>query len=86
MSAATSKRLAPLLIIAAVISTLILIFMYAAGFFGRNQVTAQQFVDFQEGASPHAGFRRAHAKGVCVEGNFIANGALTEYTSSKYLY
>ncbi|MCC5880022.1 MAG: catalase family peroxidase [Idiomarina sp.] len=82
MSAAYAKRILPLVIIAAVIAALIALFLYAAGFFGRSHVTAQQFVDFQEGGSPHAGFRRAHAKGVCVEGDFVASGALSEYTRS----
>lgn len=82
MSAAQPKSIRPLLIIVTVIAALIALFMYAAGLFGRSHVTAQQFVDFQQGGSPHAGFRRAHAKGVCVEGDFVANGSLTDYTRS----
>jgi catalase len=45
-------------------------------------VTAQQFVDLQQGQSMHRGFRRAHAKGVCVSGEFHANGQLSEYSKA----
>lgn len=43
-------------------------------------VTAQQFVDLQQGDSEHRGFRRAHAKGICVSGEFNANGNLSTFT------
>lgn len=46
-------------------------------------VTAQDFVDLQEGNSPHAGYRRAHAKGVCVSGEFRANGNLSDIASTS---
>lgn len=68
---------------AAVVAALILLFMYAAGTFGSSQVTAQQFVNFQEGGNPHLGFRRAHAKGVCVRGDFNSNGELSPYTTAS---
>ncbi|WP_371193060.1 catalase family peroxidase [Glaciecola sp. SC05] len=51
----------------------------------RNTVSAQQFVDLQQGKIPHAGFRRAHAKGSCITGVFESNGALSTYTSATVL-
>tara|TARA_R110002126_G_scaffold119373_5_gene260223 strand:- start:2616 stop:3596 length:981 start_codon:yes stop_codon:yes gene_type:complete len=47
------------------------------------QVSAQQFVDLQQGKSSFAGFRRAHAKGICVSGEFRSNGNLAEYSKSS---
>ncbi|WP_420934515.1 catalase family peroxidase [Alteromonas sp. A081] len=46
-------------------------------------VTAQDFVNLQQGGHPHKGYRRAHAKGVCVTGEFISNGKLAEFTSAS---
>ncbi|WP_275557263.1 catalase family peroxidase [Pseudoalteromonas sp. J010] len=48
-----------------------------------TKVTAQQFVDLQQGQSHFPGFRRAHAKGVCVSGEFISNGSLTHYSDAE---
>ncbi|WP_462160062.1 catalase family peroxidase [Pseudoalteromonas sp. GB56] len=45
-------------------------------------VTAQQFVDLQQGDSDYPGFRRAHAKGMCVSGQFISNGNLHSYSTA----
>ncbi|CUS48022.1 MAG: catalase KatE [Idiomarinaceae bacterium HL-53] len=50
---------------------------------GQSYVTAQKFVNLQEGGNPHAGFRRAHAKGFCIAGEFVANGSLTEFSSAE---
>lgn len=50
-----------------------------------NSLSAQQFVDLQQGASVHAGFRRAHAKGLCIMGVFESNGALSDYTRAEVL-
>jgi catalase len=47
------------------------------------KVSAQQFVDLQQGNSPFAGFRRAHAKGLCVSGEFRSNGELTPYSTAS---
>lgn len=47
------------------------------------KVSAQQFVDLQQGNSPFAGFRRAHAKGLCVSGEFRSNGELAPYSSAS---
>lgn len=72
-----------LLIVLAAVTALIGAFLYAAGVFGTRHVSAQQFVNFQEGGTPHIGFRRAHAKGVCVAGEFVASGELAPFSQSK---
>ena len=46
------------------------------------QVTAQQFVNLQQGETVHEGFRRAHAKGICVTGEFRSNGQLATYSEA----
>ncbi|WP_113907693.1 catalase family peroxidase [Aliidiomarina celeris] len=61
------------------------VFLYAGGFFGNSQLTAQEFVNLQQGANPHAGFRRAHAKGFCVAGEVRSNGALAEHSVAAVL-
>lgn len=45
-----------------------------------EKVTAQQFVDLQQGERVYAGFRRAHAKGICVTGEFVSNGRLAAFS------
>jgi catalase len=45
-------------------------------------VTAQQFVNLQQGEKAHEGFRRAHAKGLCVTGEFHSTGQLVEYSEA----
>ncbi|MEH8021350.1 catalase family peroxidase [Rheinheimera metallidurans] len=66
-----------------VIAVLVFSFLYAAGLFGNKDVTAQDFVNLQQSAKPYFGFRRAHAKGVCLQGEFIANGALAPFSQSS---
>ncbi|WP_241984209.1 catalase family peroxidase [Aliidiomarina sedimenti] len=82
MSMIPRHKVTSIAIIGFAVIALICAFLYAAGVFGKKQVTAQQFVDFQQGENPHLGFRRAHAKGVCVRGDFIATGELAAHTRS----
>jgi catalase len=62
-----------------------ILFYKASSAIGSNSVSAQQFVDLQQGPSVHAGFRRAHAKGICITGVFASNGALSDYSRSDVL-
>jgi len=48
-----------------------------------NQISAQTFVDLQETNMPVPGFRRAHAKGICISGEFVANGALSTLSTAS---
>lgn len=57
-----------------------LLIAYFSGVFSSQHVTAQQFINLQEGDKPHPGFRRAHAKGICVTGAFESNGLLGDYS------
>jgi catalase len=50
-------------------------FLYLAGWFSPQKLTPARFVDeFERVGGIHSGFRRNHAKGVCVRGFFDSNG------------
>ena len=50
-------------------------FAYAAGWLTPSRLTTRTIVAaFEENAGLHAGFRRNHAKGLCIEGYFDSNG------------
>lgn len=67
-----------------VIAALVLGFLYAAGVFGGHGTTAQKFVNLQENKKPQYSFRRAHAKGICLQGEFVASGLLAPYSTSVF--
>ena len=51
-------------------------FAYTGGFLSPGALTQTRIVDrFQVVNGIHPGFRRNHAKGVCVTGTFAGNGA-----------
>jgi catalase len=50
-------------------------FLYTGGFLSPRRLTPARFVDrFQQVFGDHPGFRRNHAKGVCIAGYFDATG------------
>src|SRR5713101_2004891 len=50
-------------------------FAYLGGWFTPHELTPARFVDgFEQVNGVHSGFRRNHAKGVCVSGYFESNG------------
>ena len=50
-------------------------FLYLGGWFSPQKLTPARFVDeFERVNGIHSGFRRNHAKGVCVRGFFNSNG------------
>ncbi|MEX3809653.1 catalase family peroxidase [Paraburkholderia sp. BR13439] len=59
----------------AVPALLAALFAWCAGWLAPG-LTAQRIVDaFEATSTPHPGFRRNHAKGICVTGHFDSNGA-----------
>jgi catalase len=51
------------------------VFLYLGGWLSAEKLTPARFVDeFERGSGIHSGFRRNHAKGVCVRGFFDSNG------------
>lgn len=64
-----------LAVIGAVVLAVALCFAYVAGWFSPDRLSQARFVDrFEMLNGVHAGFRRNHAKGVCVVGSFESNG------------
>lgn len=72
------------LALVAVPTVLAAAFFYAASE-SRHTVSAQDFVNLQQGNTVHQGFRRAHAKGFCVSGEFVSSGAMAEYSNARVL-
>ena len=71
------------IILIAIISLFALTILYFTGAFNRDAVTAQRFVNLQQGDKTHKGFRRAHAKGICLAGSFESTGELAKYSQAK---
>ncbi len=60
-----------LALIGAIILGIVICFAYVAGWLSPNLLTAAGMIDaFQEVNGVHPGFRRNHAKGVCIAGVF----------------
>jgi catalase len=67
--------LARLAAIGAVVLAVAVCFAYVAGWLSPGLLTQARMVDgFEEVGGLHPGFRRNHAKGVCVTGSFESNG------------
>jgi catalase len=68
-------RLARFALIGAALSAVAGTFAYLGGWFAPNELTPARFTDgFEEVNGVHSGFRRNHAKGVGVSGQFESNG------------
>ncbi|HEY4294026.1 catalase family peroxidase [Luteibacter sp.] len=58
-------------------------FGYVGGWLAPHRLTPSRLVDtLQASGGEHPGFRRNHAKGVCVAGRFESNGALARYSAA----
>ncbi|HEY0661271.1 MAG TPA: catalase family peroxidase [Lysobacter sp.] len=56
-------------------------FAYVGGWLSPQRLTPERFVDeLQQAAGVHPGYRRNHAKGVCVAGYFEGNGKASAYS------
>lgn len=54
---------------------LILLFLWAGGWLTPERLTSDKLVTvLQQSGGVHQGYRRNHAKGMCVLGSFISNG------------
>jgi catalase len=61
--------------IGVVIAGIIGAFAYTGGWFSPHRLTPARFIDtFEKVNGIHPGFRRNHAKGMCVTGFFVSNG------------
>jgi catalase len=58
-------------------------FLYLGGWLSPHKLTPAKFVDgFESDNGVHSGFRRNHAKGVCVKGFFDSNGQGTRLSKA----
>jgi len=58
-------------------------FLYLGGWFNPHELTPARFVNgFEKVYGIHSGFRRNHAKGVCVSGFFDSNGQGTRLSKA----
>jgi catalase len=70
-----ASKLVRLGVIVAAILSIVGAFAYSAGWLTPNDLTPGRFIDtFDRVNGGHPGFRRNHAKGVCVSGFFESNG------------
>lgn len=76
LPALLKRHVLPLAGIGAIVAAATAAFVWSAGHPAGGRLTAQRMIDAIEGnGPPHPGFRRAHSKGMCVEGVFRGNGA-----------
>jgi catalase len=75
-SLSDKSALARLAAIGAVLLVIVACFAYVAGWLSPGRLSQARLIDrFEEvNGGIHAGFRRNHAKGVCVTGSFESNG------------
>lgn len=60
-------------------------FGYVGGWLAPHRLTPQRLVDaLQRNSGLHPGYRRNHAKGVCVTGYFEGNGAASAYSTTPF--
>lgn len=69
------QKLARLAIIAVIPLLLIALLLWAGGWLDRSRLTSDKLVmALEKSGGRHPGFRRNHAKGVCILGDFSSNG------------
>ncbi len=74
----TSNRTLPrLALIGAILALVVLLFAWVGGYLTPSRISGDTVADTLERATGKVfpGYRRAHAKGICVSGHFTSNGA-----------
>ncbi|MFE4110186.1 catalase family peroxidase [Kosakonia sp. YIM B13611] len=71
----TGQIIARLAVIALIPLVLIVLFLWGGGWLTPQRLSADKLVNvLQQAGGEHPGYRRNHAKGLCVIGSFISNG------------
>jgi catalase len=79
-----TRHLGSWALIAAVMAVTVGAFGYVGGWLAPQRLTPDKLVDqFQHNAGTFAGYRRNHAKGVCVTGYFDSNGQAVPYSAAQ---
>ncbi|MEH4712499.1 catalase family peroxidase [Enterobacter ludwigii] len=77
-SLSTGQKIVRLCLVAIIPLVLIALFLWSGGWLTPNRLTSDKLVSvLQKSGGEHPGFRRNHAKGVCVVGDFISNGQVS---------
>lgn len=59
-------------------------FAWTAGWIGPQRLTPQRIIDtFEANAGHYPGYRKNHAKGLCISGQFQSSGAATAYSRAQ---
>lgn len=70
--------------IAAIVLSLAMAFAWSAGWIGQDRLTATRIVAaIEANGAPHPGFRRAHSKGLCIDGVFRSSGLAARLSSAR---
>ena len=79
-----ATKLARLTLIGAVMAVVAGAFAYTGGWLSPDRLTPDRMIGaFQESNGVHPGFRRNHAKGVCVSGWFDSSGAAASVSKAE---
>jgi len=71
-------------LIAAIVAAFALVFGYVGGWLAPHRLTPKRIVNqFQKNAGVFPGYRRNHAKGICVSGYFVGNGNVVPYSRAQ---
>lgn len=71
--------------IGAAVAAVVLAFGYVGGWLAPGRLTPKRIVDgLQAGSGEHPGYRRNHAKGICVSGYFEGNGTVAAYSTAPF--
>ncbi|RWR00926.1 catalase [[Pantoea] beijingensis] len=77
------QRLLRLTVIGAIPLLLVLLLLWAGGWLTPQQLSADKLVNvLQQAGGDHPGYRRNHAKGLCVIGSFESNGRASDLSQA----
>lgn len=80
----TTRRIGSWALIAAAVGVAAVSFGYVGGWLAPQRLTPERLVNqLQDNAGTFAGYRRNHAKGVCVTGYFDSNGQAVTYSTAQ---
>jgi catalase len=83
-AAPPARRAGAWFLIVAIPATCALAFGYVGGWLAPDRLTPGRIIDqFQANAGVHPGYRRNHAKGVCVAGYFQGSGEAAPYSVAQ---
>jgi catalase len=84
LDAPPNRHLGSWTLIAAVVALTLGAFGYVGGWLAPQRLTPEELVDqLQHNAGTFAGYRRNHAKGICVTGHFDSNGQAQAYSIAQ---